>query len=383
MGADHVSRSSGPRLRNRLRELRLRAGLSQQALADAAGVTRQTVAGIEAGAYGPSASVALRLARALGRRVEEVFWLEDEPELEAQWASPPGEGGAAVRVRLAAIGERWWAWPIPAGRGMTTAADGLAAATAGGGTVRVRPLFPAAALRNTVVVAGCEPALELLAQHAFGAGGAAVGRALWCEVPNAEAIALVAQGKAHVAAVHGVAVAGRAVDLGLEGPVAPPPGYRVFHLARARQGWLFPKRIPFQGVHDLATGRLRLVNRPVGSGARALLDRTLAAAGLSGSQVPGYGNVAHGHLELAQAILQGRADVGVGSEAVAAALGLGFLPLQEERCELWVPAAYAELPPVAELLATLGAGPFRADLTALAPYDTRETGEEVTATAAP
>src|SRR5262249_61755125 len=64
------------RLHNNLKALRLRLGLNQQELARRAGVTRQTISGVEAGLYLPSTLVALRLARALGCRVEDLLWLE-------------------------------------------------------------------------------------------------------------------------------------------------------------------------------------------------------------------------------------------------------------------------------------------------------------------
>lgn len=64
---------------NHLRRLRFDHGeMTQDALARAAGVTRQTVIALEAGRYAPSLELAFRLARVFGRRVDEVFfWRED------------------------------------------------------------------------------------------------------------------------------------------------------------------------------------------------------------------------------------------------------------------------------------------------------------------
>lgn len=64
-------------LRNRVRETRQEKGLTQEALAQAVGVTRQTIISLEKGGYTPSVALALRLAHALGCRVEDLFWLED------------------------------------------------------------------------------------------------------------------------------------------------------------------------------------------------------------------------------------------------------------------------------------------------------------------
>jgi putative transcriptional regulator len=60
-------------MRNDIRELRTAKGLSQAALADAMGVSRQTINAIETGRYDPSLPLAITLARYFGRPVEEVF----------------------------------------------------------------------------------------------------------------------------------------------------------------------------------------------------------------------------------------------------------------------------------------------------------------------
>lgn len=66
------------RLSNRLRVVRAERDLSQEQLARAAGVSRQTISSIETGQYCPSTLLALRVARVLGVRVDELFWLEGE-----------------------------------------------------------------------------------------------------------------------------------------------------------------------------------------------------------------------------------------------------------------------------------------------------------------
>ena len=50
--------------------------LSQQELADAVGVTRQTVNAIERGDYNPTIKLCLAICRALGRTLDELFWEE-------------------------------------------------------------------------------------------------------------------------------------------------------------------------------------------------------------------------------------------------------------------------------------------------------------------
>jgi len=60
-------------MRNRIRELRAQAGLSQGQLAEAMGVSRQTINAIETERYTPSLPLALALARYFNSTVEEVF----------------------------------------------------------------------------------------------------------------------------------------------------------------------------------------------------------------------------------------------------------------------------------------------------------------------
>jgi putative transcriptional regulator len=66
-------------MRNRLRELRDAAGLTQGALADRLDVSRQTVNALETGRYDPSLPLAFRIARLFGEPIEEIFQPEEEP----------------------------------------------------------------------------------------------------------------------------------------------------------------------------------------------------------------------------------------------------------------------------------------------------------------
>ena len=66
--------SSGTPIANHIRRLRFEHGeMTQQALADACGVTRQTIIALEAGRYAPSLELAFRIARAFDAGVEDVF----------------------------------------------------------------------------------------------------------------------------------------------------------------------------------------------------------------------------------------------------------------------------------------------------------------------
>jgi putative transcriptional regulator len=68
-------------VRNQVRRHRRAVeGLTQEALAERVGVTRQTIISIERGSYDPSVGLALRLAKALGVSVETLFEIGPEEE---------------------------------------------------------------------------------------------------------------------------------------------------------------------------------------------------------------------------------------------------------------------------------------------------------------
>jgi putative transcriptional regulator len=63
-----------PEITNCIRRLRFdHDEMTQEALAERVGVTRQTIIALEAGKYTPSLSLAFRIARAFNKRVEDVF----------------------------------------------------------------------------------------------------------------------------------------------------------------------------------------------------------------------------------------------------------------------------------------------------------------------
>lgn len=63
-------------LQNKLKDVRLQRELTQEALAEKVGVTRQTIIAIEKEKFVPSVKLALELAHALGVSLDDLFWLE-------------------------------------------------------------------------------------------------------------------------------------------------------------------------------------------------------------------------------------------------------------------------------------------------------------------
>ncbi|MBQ5726957.1 MAG: helix-turn-helix transcriptional regulator [Alistipes sp.] len=65
-------------MKNKIKVARAETGMTQQQLADAAGVSRQTINAIESGKFVPSTVLAIKMAQIFDKSVEEIFQLEDK-----------------------------------------------------------------------------------------------------------------------------------------------------------------------------------------------------------------------------------------------------------------------------------------------------------------
>ncbi|HEX4210960.1 MAG TPA: substrate-binding domain-containing protein, partial [Candidatus Binataceae bacterium] len=127
-------------------------------------------------------------------------------------------------------------------------------------------------------------------------------------------------------------------------------------------------------VADLARPQLRIVNRERGAGARAALDECLAEVAIKPDQLEGYQHEVSGHLEVAAAIADGRADAGVTIRVAAGAYGLDFLPMREERYDLAILERDLDSVPVKAMLDALNSGRFAREVSQLCAYDTSQMG---------
>ncbi len=385
MGSQHQAESLS-HFENRLKTVRGQQGLSQGELARRSGVTRQAIYAIEDNQYLPTTMVALRLASALGCRVEDLFSLRSignvlEGDLIGGVVQPAGP----VRVKVARVGERTVVLPV-ASLGETLnfsmGADGLlmGAGKPGlprkSGRVRVQLLRDRREIESQVLIAGCDPALYLAGDYLRRrpAAGMLVG---W-SMGSAAAIEALKRRDVHMAGLHVVDARTGENNLPYVRRNLKGQDMTVVTFASWQQGLMVnkgnPKRV--RGVADLVRKGVTIANRETGAGARMLLDQKLAAAGLSGRQVRGYQRVAGSHLEVARLIAEGHADAGIGTPAVAQLRGLDFIELQTERYDLVIPTPYLSLHQgVADFLDMMTSRAFRTEVEALGGYDTRETGK--------
>lgn len=112
----------------------------------------------------------------------------------------------------------------------------------------------------------------------------------------------------------------------------------VINFCQREQGILVQKGNPknIRGVADLAQPGLKIVNRPLGTGTRLLLNRELSKMGISGEKIDGYNHEVQKHMDIGIEILSGHADAGPGIKPVASILDLDFIPIRWERYDLLV-----------------------------------------------
>lgn len=355
-----------------VRDLRLGAGWSQSELGDRVGLTRQSLSAIEAGRAVPSTDVALRLARAFGVAVEELFRLRDAPA-PVERAERSGLGGALPgRVRLATVSGRTWAYGLDlADPGGADAADGMGEVGADG-RVLVRPLAERPD-RPDLVVAGCDPAFGLVRERLRREHGLEV---LWLRTGSRAALDALARGAVHVAGIHLRDAESGAYNAPWVDRVVPFAATRVA-FATWEQAILVGRGNPLgiRRIEDLARPDVRFVNREPGSGSRALVESALAEHGLDAGAIPGFLETsADRHETVARAIASGVAQAGVAIRAVGHALELGVVPLAIEPYELVVPDHFLELPAVDILLGVLRRSAMREQVEALTGYDAGSMG---------
>lgn len=110
------------------------------------------------------------------------------------------------------------------------------------------------------------------------------------------------------------------------------------NFSRRQQGLLVQKGNPknIGGIADLARDDVTIVNRPLGTGTRLLLDYEIARSDVSSDRISGYHNEVSRHLDAGLEIFSGRADAAPAIRAVAGLLGLDFIPLRWERFDLLI-----------------------------------------------
>jgi len=156
------------------------------------------------------------------------------------------------------------------------------------------------------------------------------------------------------------------------------PGRRValIRLAYRRLGLIVPAGNPagIQGLKDLKQSHLRFINRQAGSGTRVWLDAALHRLGISADEIRGFHDEKMTHSEVARAVAEGQADVGVGLEAAALAYNLGFVLLIREQYDLAIPGEHFASLAMQQLVEWLRGKAVRDLFASLGGYEGMDSG---------
>ena len=361
----------------------------QKALAEQVGLTRQALYSIESNQYLPSTEISLRLAKVLNCAVEDLFRFESTNEcVEADLLGSKVESHFPIRANLAQVGKRLVAKPLDNPNDLfnvMTPADGLILSQnflKPKGRVALKVpielLHDRHTIKEAIVVAGCDPAMYLAAEHyrRFGDGASVIGWTLG----SVAAIQALKREEVHMAGLHLIDDRSGQSNLPYLKKHLVMDRFRVIRFATWEQGLMVghgnPKKI--LRIEDLARRGTHMVNREKGSGARSLLDLELGRANLVTKQLKGYEVEVSSHVEVARTIGAGNADAGIGVRSAAQMFGLDFLPLREEHYDFVIPHIHLQSHPrLSRFLDTLVSRAFRKEMEALGGYDVKDIGKVV------
>jgi molybdopterin molybdotransferase/putative molybdopterin biosynthesis protein len=375
-------RRTAAEIENNLAQFRQKRGFSAARLAQMAGISRQTIYAMEAGSYVPNTALALKLARVLEAGVEELFALPGDlapPELRSEQVTllpgseslQPGQPVQLCRVdrRVMASAPSPVPWYFPASDAVVSSPP------APKGRTRVQVFQTDEEFGHRLLVAGCDPAISVLARHVLAAGIELV----LAHRNSSQSLALLREGCVHIAGTHLRDEASGESNIPAIGRMFPKNLVAVVSYAIWEEGIVTARGNPkgIQGIQDLARPGVTIVNRESGAGSRLLLDSHLKRLGIKSSQVRGYATEARGHLPAAWQVQSGAADGCIATRAAARVFGLSFIPLASERYDLVIRRPHLDLPGVETLLDILSRSAFRRELESLGGYDTRAAGQRM------
>lgn len=337
--------------------LRRDRGWSQAVLAEKCGVSRAEISAIETGRLIPSVSVALRIASTLGERVEAVFGPREAQPFTWAWQAAAADDG---RVWRASVNGRTLLFPVEATAGGVLPHD----AWFDGGQLQPRP--GGVAPERTLVIAGCDPLVSLLARELARHDV----RVLPLLRASTSALDLLRQGLVHVAGLHFTDATGTTTNDVAVRTVAGA-GHRLVHQMRWDTGIAVVGQRRERTPTALLRANLRWVNREEGSAARHAFDTLLATR----RRPAGYEHVVRDHRSVAATVSSGWAEAGVCVRPAAAEARLTFIPLRREAYELCVAESQSEDPRIAALIATLQSKSYRQLVADVPGCESAHTGD--------
>jgi len=290
-----------------------------------------------------------------------------------------------IRVNIGRVGERVVAIPLPRAAGSTTTlsrAEGiiripsLSEGMVAGEETKAELLVEPEDISNTIVSIGSHDiTLDILSDEIrkrFAEIRIASGN-----VGSLGGLLALKKGTAHVAGSHLLDIQTGEYNISYIRKYLKGIPVHVFNLVTREQGLIIQKGNPkgVKGIGDLKRDDITFVNRQPGSGTRILLDYKLEEMGIDPARINGYENEEYTHMNVAVAVLNGMADVGLGIMAAARALDLDFISVLNEQYDLVVPSSFVDDPKVRLLLSVARSKEFRERVKGLGGYNPAKSGD--------
>lgn len=230
--------------------------------------------------------------------------------------------------------------------------------------------------KQPLIISGQDVILDILSNylHQYGI------QALRAYVGSFESLLSLYQGKVQVATCHLWDSDTDSYNLPYIRRLMPGVHAVVVNLTWRMQGFYVRKGNPKQitSWKDLTRSDVFILNRRNGTGSRILLDEHLFQMGVPVGEVNGYENEMSSHLTVASAIVEGQADVGIGTGRIIKQFPeLDFIPVQKERYDLVIKKEMYHSPEIQALLQILRSMEYQNDIFSIADNDYKDLGKIV------
>jgi putative molybdopterin biosynthesis protein len=290
-----------------------------------------------------------------------------------------------IRVTLGQVGDKMVATPISRGAGVISSlikADGLLIVPENlegypaGEEVEIELIKEKSAIHRNIISIGSHD----LTQDQLGSCIRKVHPDIRLSSANTGSfggLMAMRRGEAHIAGIHLLDEDTGEYNESYVKKYLPGEDLVLMNLVYRQQGLLIEQGNPknISGIEDMVNRGLSYVNRQKGSGTRILLDHILKQQGLDPEKLFGYDLEEYTHLGVGTAILAGQAAAGLGIYSAAKSLGLGFLPLYEERYDLLMRGDFFRSLEGKALLEAINSHPFASKVEGLGGYSLRDTGK--------
>lgn len=151
------------------------------------------------------------------------------------------------------------------------------------------------------------------------------------------------------------------------------------NFSKRQQGLIVAKGNPkaICSITDLARADVKIVNRPLNTGTRLLLDYEISRSEISAATISGYRDEVARHIDAGFAVLNNHADAAPAISPVAELLGLDFLPLRWERFDLLINRDRFFEPAIQRFVNLLHDPSFRGEAEKFKGYDMSLSGKMI------